>query len=351
MPQNPTLSLREIPFFAASPAPDGRAGFAAAAAASPPSPDGKGGVSAASASNDSRAKFRGSCVALLTPFTKKGELDEAALRKLVAWHIAQGSHGLLAVGTTGESPTLSHAEHKQVVEWCVDAARGSGVWVLAGTGSNATREAIDLTQHAVAAGADGVLVVTPYYNKPTQAGLVAHYEAVADVATEAAPLFIYDIPGRSVVKVEDATLAVLAKHRHIGGIKDSSQDLARPTVLANLLGGGFAQFSGEDGTALPHRAAGGDGCISVTANVAPRLLAEMHDAWDGGDVGRAMAINSQLMPLHAALFAETSPGPVKYAAELLGLCGATTRLPLVEIGDASKKQVRAAMAAAGLLAE
>lgn len=289
--------------------------------------------------------------------TSTGTLDEAGVRRLVAHHVTAGTHGILAVGTTGESPTLSHDEHKQVVEWCIDAVRagegknsGQRPWLLAGTGSNATHEAIDLTRHAGEAGADGVLVVTPYYNKPSQAGLVKHFTAIADAST--VPVLIYDIPGRSAVALADATLAELAGHPNIVGIKDSSQDLARPTWIAGEIGEGFAQMSGEDGTALPYRAGGGHGCISVTANLAAGLLREMHEAWDKGDAKGALAIHKRLMPLHAALFCEASPQPVKYGAKLLGLIDSDhLRLPLTEISDESKARVKAALVAVGLLAE
>ena len=289
--------------------------------------------------------FQGSYVALITPF-KDGALDEAAFRKLVSWQIAEGTNGLIPVGTTGESPTLSHDEHKQVVEWCIDEAAGR-VPIIAGAGSNSTDEAVDFVHHASAAGADAVLVVTPYYNKPTQAGLMRHYEAVADASD--VPVIIYDIPGRSVVSMAVDTMVKLAEHPNITGVKDSSQDLSRPTELGNRIGGGFSMLSGEDGTALPFRAAGGHGCISVTANIAPRLLAEMHAAWQAGDIAAAMAINARLMPLHAAMFCESSPGPVKYAASLMGLCGEDMRLPMTDIDASSKTKVKQAMRDAGLI--
>ena len=289
--------------------------------------------------------FQGSYVALITPF-KDGALDEAAFRKLVSWQIAEGTNGLIPVGTTGESPTLSHDEHKQVVEWCIDEAAGR-VPIIAGAGSNSTDEAVDFVRHASAAGADAVLVVTPYYNKPTQAGLMRHYEAVADASD--VPVIIYDIPGRSVVSMAVDTMVKLAEHPNITGVKDSSQDLSRPTELGNRIGSGFSMLSGEDGTALPFRAAGGHGCISVTANIAPRLLAEMHAAWQAGDIAAAMAINARLMPLHAAMFCESSPGPVKYAASLMGLCGEDMRLPMTDIDASSKTKVKQAMRDAGLI--
>ncbi len=283
--------------------------------------------------------FRGSYVALVTPFSN-GVIDEAAFRKLVSWQIDQGTNGLIPVGTTGESPTLSHDEHKQVVELCIDEAAGR-VPVIAGAGSNATAEAVDFVRHASQAGADAVLVVTPYYNKPTQNGLMRHYEAVADASD--VPVVIYDIPGRSVVSMDVDTMVALAEHDNITGVKDSSQDLSRPTMLANAIGPGFSMLSGEDGTALPFRAAGGHGCISVTANIAPRLLSDMHAAWDKGDIADAMAINARLMPLHSAMFCETSPGPVKYAASLLGMGSADMRLPMTSISDASKQTVKQIM--------
>ncbi|MGB0180762.1 MAG: 4-hydroxy-tetrahydrodipicolinate synthase [Candidatus Puniceispirillales bacterium] len=283
--------------------------------------------------------FRGSYVALVTPFSN-GVVDEAAFRKLVSWQIDQGTNGLIPVGTTGESPTLSHDEHKQVVELCIDEAAGR-VPVIAGAGSNATAEAVDFVRHASQAGADAVLVVTPYYNKPTQNGLMRHYEAVADASD--VPVVIYDIPGRSVVSMDIDTMVALAEHDNITGVKDSSQDLSRPTMLANAIGSGFSLLSGEDGTALPFRAAGGHGCISVTANIAPRLLSDMHAAWDKGDIAEAMAINARLMPLHSAMFCETSPGPVKYAASLLGMGSADMRLPMTSISDASKQTIKQVM--------
>ena len=283
--------------------------------------------------------FRGSYVALVTPFSN-GVIDEAAFRKLVSWQIDQGTNGLIPVGTTGESPTLSHDEHKQVVELCIDEAAGR-VPVIAGAGSNATAEAVDFVRHASQAGADAVLVVTPYYNKPTQNGLMRHYEAVADASD--VPVVIYDIPGRSVVSMDIDTMVALAEHDNITGVKDSSQDLSRPTMLANAIGSGFSMLSGEDGTALPFRAAGGHGCISVTANIAPRLLSDMHAAWDKGDIADAMAINARLMPLHSAMFCETSPGPVKYAASLLGMGSEDMRLPMTSISDASKQTIKQVM--------
>lgn len=284
-------------------------------------------------------QFRGSYVALVTPFVN-GAVDEAAFRKLVSWQIAEGTNGLIPVGTTGESPTLTHEEHKQVVELCIDEAAGR-VPVIAGAGSNSTAEAVDFVRHASKAGADAVLVVTPYYNKPTQNGLMRHYEAVADASD--VPVVIYDIPGRSVVSMNIDTMVALSEHPNITGVKDSSQDLSRPTMLANAIGTGFSMLSGEDGTALPFLAAGGHGCISVTANIAPRMLSQMHAAWEKGDIDGAMTINAKLMPLHSAMFCETSPGPVKYAASLLGMGSEEMRLPMTSISDASKQTVKQMM--------
>jgi len=292
------------------------------------------------------AVFSGSCTALVTPF-KNGQIDKAAFCKLVDWQIENGTAALIPVGTTGESPTLSHEEHDLVVELCIKQAAGR-VPVIAGAGSNSTAEAVRLAKTGAAAGADAVLIVSPYYNKPTQEGLYQHFSAVAKAVS--VPVIVYDIPGRSIVKVDDATIARLAAdHANILGIKDATADVGRPTRLRNLLGADFAQLSGEDATALPYLAAGGNGCISVTANIAPKLLSEMHAAWGAGDIAAAQSINERLMPLHDSMFCEASPGPVKYAAELLGICSAETRLPLCEITPASKARVEAALRSAGLL--
>ena len=292
------------------------------------------------------AVFSGSCTALVTPF-KNGQIDKDAFCKLVDWQIENGTAALIPVGTTGESPTLSHEEHDLVVELCIRQAAGR-VPVIAGAGSNSTAEAVRLAKHGAAAGADAVLIVSPYYNKPTQEGLYQHFSAVAKAVS--VPVIVYDIPGRSIVKVDDETMARLAAdHANIKGIKDATADVGRPTRLRNLLGADFAQLSGEDATALPYLAAGGHGCISVTANIAPKLLSEMHTAWAAGDIATAQTINERLMPLHDSMFCEASPGPVKYAAELLGICGAETRLPLCEIAPASKARVEAALRSAGLL--
>ena len=254
---------------------------------------------------------------------------------------------MIPVGTTGESPTLSHEEHDTIVELCIKQAAGRAP-VVAGAGSNSTAEAVRLAKHAAGAGADAVLIVSPYYNKPTQDGLYQHFSSVAKAVQ--VPVIVYDIPGRSIVQVADETLARLASdHANIIGIKDATADVARPTRLRNLLGSDFAQLSGEDATALPYLAAGGHGCISVTANIAPKLLTEMHQAWSAGDIVKTQSINECLMPLHDAMFCEASPGPVKYAAELLGLCNAETRLPLCEISPASKACVEAALNRVGLM--
>ena len=292
------------------------------------------------------AVFSGSCTALVTPF-KNGQIDKDAFCKLVDWQIENGTAALIPVGTTGESPTLSHEEHDLVVELCIKQAAGR-VPVIAGAGSNSTAEAVRLAKHGAAAGADAVLIVSPYYNKPTQEGLYQHFSAVAKAVS--VPVIVYDIPGRSIVKVDDLTLARLAAdHANIKGIKDATADVGRPTRLRNLLGADFAQLSGEDATALPYLAAGGHGCISVPANIAPKLLSAMHAAWTAGDIATAQSINERLMPLHDSMFCEASPGPVKYAAELLGICSAETRLPLCEIAPASKAHVEAALRSAGLL--
>ena len=289
--------------------------------------------------------FHSSYTALLTPF-KDNQLDINAYRNLVDFQIENGTHGLVPVGTTGESPTLSHDEHKKLVEVCVEQANGR-VPVIAGAGSNSTSEAVDFVKHACVAGADGILVVTPYYNKPTQSGLLAHYNEL--IKNSSKPIIIYDIPGRSVIKMSDNTMAELAKNDLIVGVKDATADLARPTRLQNLIGDDFIQLSGEDGTALSYLAAGGHGCISVTANIAPNLLSRMHNAWKQGDITNAQDINKKLMPLHDSLFCETSPGPLKYAASLLGICSSEARLPIVEIEEISKKNVDNALKTAGLL--
>ena len=289
--------------------------------------------------------FQGSFVALITPF-RDGEVDEQAFQSLVEWHIREGTHGLVPCGTTGESPTLSHAEHKRVVELCIEAAAGR-VPVIAGAGSNSTREAIELTEHAKEAGADATLHVTPYYNKPTQEGLYHHFKAIADAVD--LPVFIYNIPGRSVVNMSNDTMARLAEMTQIIGVKDATADIARVSSQRLLMGSDFIQLSGEDSTALALMAHGGHGCISVTANLAPRACAEFQSACLAGDFGAALEYQDRLMPLHTALFLETSPAPVKYGASLLELCTGELRSPLVEVSDETKESVNTAMRAAGLL--
>jgi 4-hydroxy-tetrahydrodipicolinate synthase len=290
--------------------------------------------------------FRGSLVALITPMQADGSLDLKAFSDFVEWQITEGTQGLIPVGTTGESPTLTHTEHNQVVEACIAAAKGR-VPVIAGTGSNSTAEAIGLTRHAKEAGADAALVVTPYYNKPTQEGLYRHYMAIAD--SVALPIIIYNIPGRSVVDMSVETMARLAKHPNIVGVKDATANLTRPLHTTLACGPEFCQLSGEDHTAVAYLAAGGHGCISVTANIAPRACREMHDAWAAGRVAEAMAIQHRLVPVHDAMFCETSPGPVKHAASLLGRSRDLCRLPMAPVADSTKMRVREAMAGAGLL--
>ena len=290
--------------------------------------------------------FHGSLTALVTPMLSDGRIDEDALVRLIDWQIAEGTQGLVPVGTTGKSPTLSHEEHKRVVELTIAKAKGR-VPVIAGAGSNATAEAISLATHAKQAGADAVLVVTPYYNKPTQEGLYRHYKAIIDAAD--IPVIIYNIPGRSVIDMSVETMARLAQEKNIVGVKDATANLTRPLHTTRACGAGFNQLSGEDHTALSFLASGGHGCISVTANIAPRLCAAMHAAWAKGDLAEAMAIQQRLVPLHDAMFTESNPGPVKYAASLLGFGTNTCRLPLAPVSAATAEKVRAAMAEVGLL--
>lgn len=288
--------------------------------------------------------FQGSIVALVTPF-RNAELDEQAFQRLIEWHLAEGTQGFVPVGTTGESPTLTHPEHERVIELCIETV-GGRVPVIAGTGSNSTAEAISLTRHAKRAGADAALVVTPYYNKPTQEGLYAHFRAIHDAVE--LPLIIYNIPGRSVVDMTPETMARLARLPNIVGVKDSSADIMRPLLTHAACGAEFSQLSGEDGNVVAFLAHGGHGCISVTANVAPRLCADMHRAWREGRPAEALAVHRRLLPLHQSLFCETSPGPVKYALSRLGRCTDEVRLPLVPLGERAKAQVDAALAAVGL---
>lgn len=291
--------------------------------------------------------FKGSITALITPMSNDGSVDFPALGRFLDWQVGEGSSGVVPMGTTGESPTLTHDEHARVVEYTVQAVAGR-VPVIAGAGSNSTAEAVLMARHAKAAGADGVLVVAPYYNKPTQEGLYRHFMAVAD-ATDL-PLIVYNIPGRSVVDVSVETMARLARHARIVGVKDATANLLRPIQVRRVIAHKpFNQLSGEDGTIVSFLAAGGDGCISVTANVAPRLCAELHRAWQDGRVADAMALQDRLSPLHDALFCESNPAPVKYAASLLGLAGETCRLPLAPLTEESRVKVREALAAVGLL--
>ncbi len=289
--------------------------------------------------------FQGSITALITPF-KDGKVDTRAFQKLVEWQIDQGSHGLVPCGTTGESPTLTHDEHKAVIELCIAAASGR-VPVIAGTGSNSTAEAGELTRHAKTAGADGVLVVTPYYNKPTQEGLYLHYKAINDCTD--IPILIYNIPGRSVVDMSVETMLRLFKLKNIVGVKDATANMARVSQQRAALGTDFLQLSGEDATALGFMAHGGHGCISVTANIAPALCSEFQLACLAGNFRLALQLQDRLMPLHDALFVESNPGPVKYAASKLGLCNGDTRLPLAPMTAASRKKVDDALAAVGLV--
>jgi 4-hydroxy-tetrahydrodipicolinate synthase len=292
-----------------------------------------------------KTNFRGSFTALVTPF-KNGSVDEKAFRNLVEWQIGEGTNGLVPVGTTGESPTLSHDEHKEVVEWCIDQARRR-VPVIAGAGSNSTREAIELAQHAEKAGADAVLVVTPYYNKPTQEGLYQHFKAINDAI--GIPIIIYNIPARSVIDMSVETMKRLYELKNIAGVKDATANVVRVSQQRAALGEGFNQLSGEDATALGFMAHGGHGCISVTSNVAPRLCAEFQNACLRGDFASALKLQDKLMPLHQNLFIETNPAPAKYALSVLGKISDTVRLPMVPLAEKSKAAVRDAMVHAGLI--
>lgn len=288
--------------------------------------------------------FKGSIPALVTPFSD-GQVDVATLKKLVNWHIAQGSHGLVPVGTTGESPTLTHAEHDMVVEIVVQEAAGR-IPVIAGAGSNNTIETVRLVEAAKKAGADAALVVTPYYNKPTQAGLIAHFSAAAACGL---PIIIYNIPGRSAVDMTPDTMGELAKHPMIIGVKDATGDLARVPKQRLRCGKDFVQISGEDATALGFNGHGGVGCISVTANVAPKLCAEFQETTLAGDYAKALVQLDRLMPLHEAIFTEPGVAGAKYGMSLLGLCNDDVRSPLTPLTDDTKAKMRAAMVHAGLL--
>lgn len=294
---------------------------------------------------DLRERIKGSMPALITPF-KNGAVDEAGYRRLISWQIAEGSHGLVPAGTTGESATLSHEEHNRVIELCVDEAKGR-VPVIAGTGSNATDEAIALTKHAKAAGADAVLSVAPYYNRPTQEGLYRHFAAIADAVD--IPIVLYNVPGRTGVEISVETVARLSRIANIIGIKDATANLARPSRERLACAPGFRLISGEDATALGYMAHGGHGCISVTANVAPRLCAEFQASCLKGDFATALRYQDKLMPLHAALFIEANPAPVKYALSVVGRCAETVRLPMVPVAEKTRAAVRDAMVHAGLI--
>jgi len=289
--------------------------------------------------------FKGCLTALITPF-RNGGIDEKAFQALVDWQIKEGIDGVVVCGTTGESPTLSHKEHMRLTELCIEAVNRR-VPVLAGTGSNSTEETIEFALHAESAGADAQLVVTPYYNKPTQEGLYLHFKAVHDSC--GLPIVIYNIPSRSVVDMTIETMTELAKLPRILGVKDATADLTRPVRTTLAIGSGFCLLAGDDGTSLAFLAQGGHGVISVTSNVAPRMCVEMQDAWQRGDVLKAQQLNEILTPLHQALFMETNPSPVKYAASLLGLSTPDVRLPLCAVKDSTKAKVREVMARVGLL--
>ena len=294
--------------------------------------------------------FKGSNVALVTPF-KDNKLDEESYIKLINFHLENGTHGLVPAGTTGESPTLSHKEHEKVIELCINEAKGK-IPVIAGTGSNSTEEAINLTKHAEKAGADGALVVTPYYNKPTQEGLYQHYKAINDNC--GIPIIVYNIPGRSVIDVSVDTMARMFELKNIAGVKDATGILERVDQHKNKMGSEFIQLTGEDGLAFEYNKRGGVGCISVTANVAPKLCSEMQSLSTSGDqdkISQAEKIDASLQPLHKSLFIESNPSPVKYAAKLLNLCDDAVRLPLVKIIDTTKQEVEKALKIAKLINE
>lgn len=280
-------------------------------------------------------QFKGAYTALLTPF-KGDRVDEQAFADFVDWQITQGIHGLVPCGTTGESPTLSYEEHQRVIEICVEAAAGR-VPVMAGTGANATAEAIMFTQHAEKAGAAAALVVAPYYNKPSQEGIYQHFKAIHDASN--LPIFVYNIPGRSVINITDETLARLAELPRIAGVKDATGDLSRPLSLRALVGERLQLLSGEDITAVSFNASGGQGVISVASNIAPKAVAEVQDVCLTGDYKKALALQEKLVALHQVMFCETSPGPVKHAASLMGKCSPDLRLPLMPPGEISQKHI------------
>ena len=272
--------------------------------------------------------YRGSYCALITPF-KDDTIDKDSLKKIIRWHVAQGTKGIIPCGTTGESPTLSHNEHKEVVEIAVEVA-DKQIQVMAGTGSNSTKEAIALTNHARKSGVDSALVVVPYYNKPSQQGLIEHYLKIADSAS--LPIFIYNIPGRSIVDMENETIEKLAEHENIIGIKDASNDLSRPAYINKFIKHKkFYQLSGEDSTQMAFLAQGGDGVISVAANIVPKKISDMHAFWFNNKTTEAMAIDQDLVELYKVLFTESNPCPVKFAAYKLGMCNYDIRLPLTKI--------------------
>jgi len=291
-----------------------------------------------------RDRIRGSMPALITPM-RGGKVDEAAFREFVAWQIAEGSHGLVPMGTTGESATLDHKEHGRVVEICVETANGR-VPVIAGAGSNSTAEAIALTRHAKAVGADAVLSVEPYYNKPTQEGLYRHFAAIAEAVD--IPIVVYNIPGRCVIEMSLETMTRLSKIANIIGVKDATNNLARPSRERAACGKDWRLLSGDDVTTLGFMAHGGHGAISVTANVAPKLCAQFLDACMQGKFDAALALQDRLMPLHDAMFVEASPAPAKYAASVLGLCTDEVRLPIVSASEPARVRIREAMAHAGI---
>ncbi len=288
--------------------------------------------------------FKGSMPALVTPMLN-GEVDVKALKRLINWQIDEGSHGLVPVGTTGESPTLTHDEHEEVIRITVTEANGR-VPVIAGAGSNNTSEALRFVEFAKEVGASAALVVTPYYNKPTQAGLIAHFEALAEVGI---PIVIYNIPGRSVVDMSPETMGLLAQHKNIIGVKDATGDLNRVNLQRMTCGKDFVQLSGEDGTAISFNATGGVGCISVTANIAPKLCSEFQEATLAGDYAKALEYQDRLMPLHRAIFMEPGLVGAKYGLSKLGMCSDEVRLPLLGLSDSVKAEMDAAMRHAGLI--
>jgi len=289
--------------------------------------------------------IQGIYTALITPF-KDGKVDEKAFQAFVEWQISEGVHGLVPCGTTGESPTLTHDEHNRVIDMTIEVAKGRAQ-VMAGTGSNSTDEAIMTTKHAKKAGADSVLLVAPYYNKPTQEGLFQHFKAINDAVE--IPMIVYNIPGRSVVNISDDTLARLSELPNIVGIKDATGDLARVHTLRHRMKKPLAIMSGEDMTAVAFNAIGGTGCISVSSNIMPKACAQVQNASLAGDIKGALALQDTLVPLHEVMFCETSPGPVKYGASLLGKCREEMRLPLVSPSEASKKAVSQVLRSLGLL--